>query len=184
MERLEHALQLAKRRDNYLFAVLFLDLDRFKLVNDSLGHMAGDQLLIELSLKLKSHMRIEDTVARLGGDEFTILLENLNNISEVTYIANRIQQDLALPFNLNGHEVFTTVSIGIALSTNSYDQPESLLRDADIAMYRAKTLGKARYEIFSIGMHTVQWHFCSWRPTCDELLNAKIFNFTTSLLYC
>jgi len=154
MERLEHALQLAKRRDNYLFAVLFLDLDRFKLVNDSLGHMAGDQLLIELSLKLKSHMRIEDTVARLGGDEFTILLENLNNISEVTYIANRIQQDLALPFNLNGHEVFTTVSIGIALSTNSYDQPESLLRDADIAMYRAKTLGKARYEIFSIGMHT------------------------------
>jgi diguanylate cyclase (GGDEF)-like protein len=152
LDRLEHVIHLAQRRSNYLFAVLFLDFDRFKIVNDSLGHMIGDQLLIAFAQKLKSQVRIGDTVARLGGDEFTILLEDLSDPREATEVANRIQQGLALPFKVGGYEIFTTVSIGIALSSTGYEQPSSFLRDADIAMYRAKALGKARYEIFSQSM--------------------------------
>lgn len=152
LDRLEHAIHIAQRRSGYLFAVLFLDFDRFKIVNDSLGHMIGDQLLIAFAQKLKSQVRIGDTVARLGGDEFTILLEDLSDPREATEVADRIQQGLALPFKVSGYEIFTTVSIGIALSSSGYEQPSSFLRDADIAMYRAKALGKARYEIFSQSM--------------------------------
>ncbi|MEB3337274.1 MAG: EAL domain-containing protein [Leptolyngbyaceae bacterium] len=153
MDRLTHVHYLTKRRQDYAFAVLFLDLDRFKVVNDSLGHMAGDQLLIQIALRLKAQMRIGDTIARLGGDEFAILLENMHDLNEVKQFAERIQRELASPFKLNEHEVFTTASIGIALSTARYEQPESLLRDADLAMYHAKAQGKARYEVFSAGMH-------------------------------
>lgn len=153
MERLERAIERAKRLKNYLFAVLFLDLDRFKLVNDSLGHLVGDQLLIAFVRRLEVWLRSTDTVARLGGDEFVILLEDIKDVSDATQIAERIQKELTLPFNLSGHEVFITTSIGIALSTTGYDQPEDLLRDADTVMYRAKALGKARHEVFDKAMH-------------------------------
>ncbi len=154
MERLERALMLAKRRPDYTFAVLFLDLDRFKVINDSLGHMIGDQLLTALARRLENCLRTGDTVARLGGDEFTILLDDLNNISDVISVVERIHEALTSAFQLSGYEVFTTVSIGIALSTGSYSLPEELLRDADIAMYRAKALGKARHEIFDSTMYS------------------------------
>ncbi len=154
MDRLQQTIERVKRRKNYLFAVLFLDLDRFKVINDSLGHNIGDQLLIAFSRRLEACLRSVDTFARLGGDEFVILLEDITNISDATHVAERIRQELTLPFNLGRHEIFTTTSIGIALSTTAYNQPEDLLRDADIAMYRAKALGKARYAIFDPVMHT------------------------------
>ncbi len=143
-----------------LFAVLFLDLDRFKVINDSLGHLAGDQLLIGIAQRLAACLRPSDTVARLGGDEFTILLEDIKDLQDVTATADRIQTELALPFDLGGREVFTTASIGIALSKGGDGwaeraiTPANLLRDADTAMYQAKTLGKARYELFDPAMHT------------------------------
>lgn len=150
MERLDHAIQLTKRREDYTFAVLFLDLDRFKVINDSLGHMTGDQLLIALAQRLQNCLRSSDTFARLGGDEFAILIEDSNN---VTQIIERIQQQLKLPFNLTGQEIYATASIGVILNTIGYDHPEALLRDADTAMYRAKAGGKARHEVFDISMH-------------------------------
>ncbi len=149
MERLEHAIQLSKRRENYLFAVLFLDLDRFKVINDSLGHMAGDQLLIAITHRLKGCLR-SDTFARLGGDEFAVLSENRGNATE---LVENIQQQLKVPFNLNGQEVFATVSIGVIDNIVYYDGPEELLRDADTAMYRAKARGRARHEVFNVTMH-------------------------------
>lgn len=152
MNRLEQELKRTKNNDNYLFAVLFLDLDRFKVVNDSVGHLIGDQLLIKIARRLEECVRPTDTVARLGGDEFTILLENIGNIEEATSVAERISQTLTLPFNLHGYEIFTTASIGIALSCNGYQKPEDLLRDADLTMYSAKEQGKARYEVFNHSM--------------------------------
>jgi diguanylate cyclase (GGDEF)-like protein/PAS domain S-box-containing protein len=161
MDRLSQTVERAKRHPGYRFAVLFLDLDRFKVVNDSLGHLAGDQLLVAIARRLEACLRAEDTVARLGGDEFTILLENIEDINQATRVAERIHQELSEPFNLDGHEVFTAASIGIVLSrevmkgvcTIDYDRPEDLLRDADTALYRAKALGKARYEVFDTTMH-------------------------------
>ncbi|HEY9617765.1 MAG TPA: EAL domain-containing protein [Microcoleaceae cyanobacterium] len=154
MDRLERSLERHKRNPHYLFAVLFLDLDRFKIVNDSLGHVVGNHLLIEIARRLQACIRSEDTVARLGGDEFVILLEEIECPSDATRVAERIQQELTQPFDLNGHEMFVTVSIGIALTTTEYEQPEEILRDADTAMYRAKALGKSRYELFDTSMHT------------------------------
>ena len=149
IDRLEQEVKRAKRHENYLFAVLFLDLDRFKAVNDSLGHLLGDKLLIALSSRLKACLRPTDTVARFGGDEFTILLEDIQDVGDAIRVANRVQEALRLPFDLGGQEVFTSASIGIALSATGYDNPESFLRDADTAMYRAKSQGSARYELFN-----------------------------------
>lgn len=164
MDRLGSALRRAKRHEDHLFAVLFLDLDRFKPINDSLGHEVGDQLLIAIAHRLQTCLRPEDTVARFGGDEFLILLESIQDLSDVIGIVGRIQAQLAQSFNL-AEEVFMNASIGIALnspalkgspqgSRGSYDQPEDLLRDADIAMYRAKALGGAQYVVFDQAMHT------------------------------
>ena len=155
MDHLKLSVERVKRRDDRLFAVLFLDLDRFKIINDSLGHMVGDQLLVGIARRLETCLRPGDTVARLGGDEFTILLEDLNGAGEAIDVAERLQKSLARPFNLNGHEVFTTVSIGIALSATGYDRPDDVLRDADTAMYRAKMHGKARHEVFDKTMHAL-----------------------------
>ncbi|MBD2743444.1 EAL domain-containing protein [Coleofasciculus sp. FACHB-1120] len=153
MERLRQTLERANQCQDYLFAVLFLDVDRFKVINDSLGHVAGDQLLVAIAKILQAAVRPEDTVARLSGDEFAIVLADLPDLSQVTRIANRLQRELRKPLQIEGQEVFSTVSIGIALSMLGYDQAEDILRDADIAMYRAKTLGRARYAVFNKTMH-------------------------------
>jgi diguanylate cyclase (GGDEF)-like protein len=133
--------------------VLFLDLDRFKVVNDSLGHQVGDQLLIAVARRLERCLRSEDTVARLGGDEFAILLQNIHHTSDAGRIAERIQGELLEPVNLNGYDVFTSVSIGIVDSSGANGAPDLVLRSADMAMYRAKATGKARYEMFDLAMH-------------------------------
>ena len=154
IERLELAINRAKRLENYHFAVLFLDLDRFKVINDSLGHLVGDKLLIAIAQKLQATLRGIDLVARLGGDEFVILLEEIKDIQEAIRATERIFAALQTPLMLEDREVYMTASIGIVLGTADYTQASDLLRDADIAMYRAKTMGKARYEIFDTAMHT------------------------------
>jgi diguanylate cyclase (GGDEF)-like protein/PAS domain S-box-containing protein len=143
----------AKRAASSRFAVLFCDLDRFKVINDSLGHVAGDQLLIEVARRLERCLRQGDTVARVGGDEFTILLDDLGGDHEALAVAERIQREVSAPITLSGREVFTTMSIGMAVGTGSYSDPEDILRDADTAMYRAKSLGKARHVVFDHSMH-------------------------------
>ncbi len=153
MEQLTVALENTDRGAGNMIAVLFLDLDRFKVINDSIGHMIGNQLLIAIAQKLRKCVRPEDTVARLGGDEFTILLNGLRDKVEAIEVAERIQAQVAQPFNLSGYETFTTASIGIAFSNSNLDRPDDLLRDADTAMYQAKSLGKARYTIFDKDMH-------------------------------
>jgi diguanylate cyclase (GGDEF)-like protein len=153
MERLAHALVRSKRREDFQFAVLFLDLDRFKVVNDSLGHHVGDELLTSVAARLLSCLRPSDTVARFGGDEFVILLEEISGPDDATRVADRIRAELVAPIVLEGFEVFTSVSVGIALSSSSYQRPEYLLRNADMAMYRAKARGTAGIEIFDRAMH-------------------------------
>src|SRR5204863_3439274 len=131
---LKLAIERSKRQSDYLFAVLFLDLDRFKYINDSLGHGCGDQLIVELARRLQRCLRQVDTVSRFGGDEFAILLDGIKDPSDAIRVAEKIQEELLRPFELGGHEAFTTASIGIALSTAEYDQPDYILRDADTAM--------------------------------------------------
>jgi diguanylate cyclase (GGDEF)-like protein len=147
MDRLSHGLTRARRRHEHV-AVLFLDLDRFKVINDTLGHTVGDQLLVEVSNRLGSSLRPGDTVARLGGDEFGLLLEDVADAETAELVALRIEAELAKPLSFEGREVFVTASIGIALSSERLGTPEEVLRDADLAMYHAKAKGKARHEIF------------------------------------
>jgi diguanylate cyclase (GGDEF)-like protein/PAS domain S-box-containing protein len=151
MDRLEHAFVRAHRRGTKV-AVLFTDLDNFKVINDSLGHNAGDQLLRAVAERLKDCVRPEDTAARLGGDEFTILVEEIAGVGDVAQIAERIAEILRPPFALEDQEVFATASTGIALNDPAQEQAADLLRHADLAMYRAKHGGKARYKVFEPGM--------------------------------
>ena len=148
-DRLRHAIDRYQRSSDSGFAVLFLDIDRFKLVNDSLGHPVGDALLVAVTERLQNCVRAGDTLARLGGDEFTILMEDVGTIEAATRLAERVQRDLRRPFDLEGKEVHISASIGIVSSEYGYDHPQDALRDADIAMYRAKALGKARYQVFT-----------------------------------
>jgi diguanylate cyclase (GGDEF)-like protein len=161
IDRLARLIEHAKRHKDYLFAVMFLDLDGFKMINDSLGHVIGDQLLVGVANRLENCLRASDTVtrieklftiARLGGDEFTILLDQVKDPGDANLVAERLMSTLATPFILDGKKIFTSISIGIALSSIGYDNPEDLLRDADTAMYRAKSLGKARYAVFDLDM--------------------------------
>jgi diguanylate cyclase (GGDEF)-like protein/PAS domain S-box-containing protein len=151
MDRLGSLMGRTRRR-GHQFAVLFLDLDRFKVVNDSLGHALGDMLLISVADRLRGVLRTTDTVARLGGDEFTIVLE-INHLADAVRMAERIQDELRVPFRVGEHEIFTTASIGIALSATGYERPHDVLRDADIAMYRAKSRGRGIHEVFDKTMH-------------------------------
>jgi diguanylate cyclase (GGDEF)-like protein/PAS domain S-box-containing protein len=161
IDRVGRLIKHTKRRKDQLFAVLFMDLDGFKMINDSLGHLIGDQLLLGVANRLEKCLRATDTVARLqetftvarlGGDEFTVLLDSIKDPNDAKLAADRMMKALASPFILGGKEVFTSVSIGIALSNSAYEQAEEILRDADTAMYRAKSLGKARYEVFDADM--------------------------------
>lgn len=153
MEQLKQAVAEAKQSLDYSFALLFLDLDRFKVINDSLGHRIGDALLIALAQRLENCLSSNDLVARLGGDEFAILLKNIHDLSEASLVAEQIHACLTQPFILDGQEVFTSVSIGIALSSTGDDNPEDILRAADIVMYRAKALGRSRHEVFDAVTH-------------------------------
>jgi PAS domain S-box-containing protein len=171
LDRLQHAFERQRRNPEFRFAVLFADIDGFKIFNDTMGHMVGDLLLVEIGRRLAKCLRLEDTVARplnegpetevqgnevlarLGGDEFTILVGSIQEPSDAMRVARRIQEALQPPFTIQGREVFTSASIGIALSTTPHEKAEELLRDADIAMYRAKTLGRSRSEFFDQDMH-------------------------------
>jgi diguanylate cyclase (GGDEF)-like protein/PAS domain S-box-containing protein len=152
MDRLGHALRRANRTEDYSCTVIFLDLDRFKVVNDSLGHMVGDKLLKETARRLERCVRPGDTVARLGGDEFVMLFEQTHDVETAKAIAERIQHTLSFPFMIEGSEIRCSASIGIALTSREYTRPEEVLRDADITMYRAKALGRARCEVFDPSM--------------------------------
>ncbi|NEP75134.1 MAG: EAL domain-containing protein [Okeania sp. SIO2G4] len=154
MDRLEQTIKYAERRNNFSFAVLFIDIDRFKVINDSFGHSMGNQLIIAIAELLKALLSGGDTVARLGADEFVILLEYISGISDATCIANRIHKQLTSPIILEGNEVFITASIGIALNSTNIGSAEKILRDAEIAMQSAKNMGRGCYQIFCTSMHT------------------------------
>lgn len=153
IERLRLSIERAKRHHEQVFSVLFMDLDRFKVINDSLGHTVGDQLLVAIARRLESIVTEGDTVARFGGDEFAILVDGLKDTNAALQIAENVQHGLMASFHLVGHEVFTSASIGIAISSTGYLQPEDFLRDADTAMFRAKALGRARHVMFDTAMH-------------------------------
>jgi PAS domain S-box-containing protein len=170
LDRVRHAIALSQRHTTYKFAVLFIDLDDFRVFNDSMGHAAGDALLIQIARRLIVSIRSVDTIsrvgrpddtstfvslARLGGDEFTILLEDIRDCGDAIRVAERIQERLTIPFVAEGEEVVITASIGIALCATSYIHPQELVRDAEIAMYRAKREGKARCQVFDNAMHMV-----------------------------
>ena len=161
VDRLRESLVRAQRNTNYKFAVLFMDIDNFKVINDSLGHAAGDKLLIAMAQRLVDNLRKLDaisrfdTVARFGGDEFAILLDDIVDERSALLVANRLHELLSEPFSISGKSVYVTNSIGITINTLGYEQPEDMLRDADIAMYRAKELGKSRVEIYDNVMHNM-----------------------------
>jgi diguanylate cyclase (GGDEF)-like protein/PAS domain S-box-containing protein len=171
LDRLQRAFALSKRRPDYKFAVLFIDIDEFKVFNDSLGHTVGDEVLVQIGQRLTASLREVDTIsrphlsepskskdetlARVGGDEFTVLLEDIRSASDGIRVAERLQSRLAVPFAVHGYEIVVTASVGIALSTAACAQAEDLLRDSNIAMYRAKRTGKARFEVFDTAMHAV-----------------------------
>ncbi len=152
-DRVDLALERTRGRSQSPFAVLFLDLDRFKLINDGYGHQAGDRLLVDIAHRLRRAVRPGDTVARLGGDEFTVLIPDIKGPDEAVSVAQRIHTALSKPFQVGDQEVFTSASTGIAISSPRYDNPDEILRDADIAMYQAKANGRARHFMYDKSMH-------------------------------
>jgi diguanylate cyclase (GGDEF)-like protein/PAS domain S-box-containing protein len=175
LDRLERLLKHTVRHPDFLFGVAFMDLDRFKVVNDSLGHMRGDDLLVAIARRLERCVREGDTVARLGGDEFAVLLDDVRDIRDATRVAERILAEVSLPFHLAGHEIYTAASIGIALSSTEYGLPEDILRDADTAMYRAKLDGRCRYEVFDKQMHERAVHTLQVETDLRRALERREF---------
>lgn len=192
MKRLGEALEKTRQFVGYKVTVLFIDLDRFKYVNDSLGHLVGDELLKEIGVRLKDGMRPSDLVARLGGDEFTVLVEGKFDIEEVARIAERIQQKFSMPFDLRGHEVYSSASIGILHASQKHLTSEDVMRDADTAMYQAKRAGKARHEVFDEKMHrvakeTLQLETDLRRAVereCLEVMYQPIYSLETDDIEC
>jgi diguanylate cyclase (GGDEF)-like protein/PAS domain S-box-containing protein len=175
MEHLNMALKRAKRRDNYYFAVLYLDIDRFKLVNDSLGHSVGDRLIVAFANRIQESLRDLDILARFGGDEFVILLEDIENSEYASGVADRLQQELKRPFNIEGKEVFAPASFGVVLNTRDYNDPEGIIRDADAAMYHAKENGKAQYKIFDKTLHKKALHLLERETDLRKAVNRDEF---------
>jgi len=175
MQRVEQSLQQCQEDPKYQFAVLFIDLDRFKLVNDSLGHAYGDQFLICIAKKLAQCLRTSDTVARLGGDEFTILLDGIYSITDATCIGDRILSSLEKPLQIGDRSLFSSASIGIAISAPHYHQANEVLRDADIAMYRAKSSGKGRFAIFDQDMHAETLQLLQTENDLRNALEQQLF---------
>lgn len=153
LDRLEHTFRRAQRRKDTQYAVLHCGIDRFKVINHSLGHRMGDMLLMSVANLIRNTIRPTDMVARLAGDEFGILLEDIRDVSSTLYVVSRILQNLQIPFMLNGHEVFSSVSFGIVICDPEYQQPDAMLRDANLAMVSAKEQGGGAYMVFNKGMH-------------------------------
>jgi len=174
MERLNRALERKKRKSSFRYAVLLIDIDRFKWVNDSLGHLAGDELLQRLARNFLKCVRSSDTVARLGGDEFAILIEEFDNPRTVTGIAERIQLESQRPYLIGNNDVQVSASIGIVLNTDTYSSTEAIVRDADIAMYRAKELGKARFQIFNKKLHKIAFETLQMESELREAIGRHL----------
>ncbi len=179
LDRLGQAIKRSKRRREMSFAVLFLDLDTFKVINDSLGHSFGDRLLVSVGKRLETALRSGDTVARFGGDEFAILLDDLDNEELAVRIADKIRDMIGEPFHLEGHDVHITASIGIASDLTKYDHADDLLRDVDLAMYQAKALGKARCALFRVAMRDQVFS----RLSLEEGLRRALANGEFRLFY-
>jgi diguanylate cyclase (GGDEF)-like protein/PAS domain S-box-containing protein len=175
MEHLKMAIKRGKRRPDYHFAVLYLDIDRFKLVNDSLGHSVGDNLLKAFAERIQDSLREIDTLARLGGDEFVILLEDIENEDFASVVAVRLQQALKRPFLVNSKEVFAPASFGVVLNTKDYDLPVDIIRDADAAMYHAKEKGRAQYKVFDKKLHEKALHLLQRETDLRKAIHRKEF---------
>jgi len=175
MEHLNMAIKRGKRRQDYHFAVLYLDIDRFKLVNDSLGHSVGDTLLTAFADRIQESLRDIDTLARLGGDEFVILLEDIEAGNYASMVAERLQQELKRPFVVNGEEVYAPSSFGVVDRTQDYDLPEDIIRDADSAMYHAKEKGRAQYKIFDKKLHEKALHLLQRETDLRKAIHKKEF---------
>ncbi|MBN2401051.1 MAG: GGDEF domain-containing protein [Spirochaetes bacterium] len=174
-DELNRSIKISQRRNDYHFAVLFMDMGRFKVINDSLGHLIGDKVLIEVANRLSSCLRPEDTAARFGGDEFIILLNNILDENDPIRVAERIQKKLSMPLNIEGHEIFPSAGIGIALSSEEYINPEDILRDANTAMYKAKAEGLSRYMIFENSMHKHAVKLLELESNLQKALERKEF---------
>jgi diguanylate cyclase (GGDEF)-like protein/PAS domain S-box-containing protein len=176
LDRLSHCIELSSRRKNFSFAVLYLDLDRFKIINDSLGHLLGDRLLMEIGSRIEHIIRRGDTLSRLGGDEFVILCEEIGDITEATNLADRIQNELLNPVDLDGQKVVVGCSIGLTESSIGYERPEDMLRDADTAMYRAKSRDGSNYEIFDKTMHEKAMNVLQIESDLRQALGTEQFD--------
>lgn len=175
MEHLNMAIKRGKRRPDYHFAVLFMDIDRFKLVNDSLGHYVGDNLLKAFAGRIQDSLRDIDTLARLGGDEFVILVEDIENEDYASKVAERLQQALKRPFMVNNKEVFAPASFGVVPNTKDYDLPEDIMRDADAAMYHAKEQGRAQFKVFDKKLHEKAQHLLQRETDLRKAIHRKEF---------
>jgi diguanylate cyclase (GGDEF)-like protein/PAS domain S-box-containing protein len=175
MEILNMAIKRSKRRSDYRFAVLYLDIDRFKLVNDSLGHNVGDKLLVAFANRIKKSLREIDSLARLGGDEFVILLEDIENDKFASEVAERLQQELKQPFMVSGKEVFAPASFGVVSDTRDYDFAENIIRDADSAMYHAKEKGKAQFKVFDKKLHEKAMHLLQRETDLRKAIHHRQF---------